>query len=230
MADDDSETTARASRFRSAGPGPAVERGPAPLSPPSPAEQRVLTVPNAITLARLCSLPVFLWLLFTEENRVAAAILLGALGATDWVDGYIARRFDQASRLGRLFDPTADRILFFVAITAIIVADAAPLWFAAIVLAREVIVASITVTLLALGAPPVDVTWWGKAGTFAMMVAFPLFLAGSAEDFAGAAVCTALAWAWGLPGLVLSFVAWVRYVPLWQEAWRERQVLRAAQG
>jgi len=218
------------SRFRPATPGPVVEPSGAPLGPMAPGEDRILTVPNAITLFRLCMLPVFVWLLLAVDNPVGAAALLAVLGATDWVDGWIARRFNQASRIGRLFDPTADRILFFVALTAIIIDGGVARWFVIVVLAREVIVASITVSLLALGAPAVDVTWWGKSGTFALMFAFPLLLAGSDPNFALAGLFTALGWAFGIPGFVLSLIAWVRYVPLWRRSWQEGKVLREAQS
>ena len=93
----------------------------------SPATNRVLTVPNVITVVRLCCIPVFLWLLFGLENRYAAAVLLGVLGATDWVDGYVARRYDQVSELGKVLDPTADRLLFIVCVGGIIVDGSAPL-------------------------------------------------------------------------------------------------------
>jgi len=89
----------------------------------------VATVPNLITLLRLCCLPVFLWLLLGRDDRAAAAWLLGGLGATDWVDGWVARRFDQVSEFGKMFDPTADRLLFLVAIVAILVDGSAPAWF-----------------------------------------------------------------------------------------------------
>ena len=222
-------------RVRPAGPGPAVEPGPPPLGPPGPGEDRIATVPNLITLVRLLTLPVFVWLLLGEQDRLGAAAVLAALGATDWVDGWVARRFNQTSRFGRLFDPTADRILFFVALTAMAIdttsnGGGVPLWLIVVVLVREVVVAAITVTLLALGAPPVDVTWWGKAGTFGLMFAFPLLLAGSAEGFGAAGLFEVLGWVAAVPGLVLSFVAWVRYLPLWSEAWREGRVLRAARA
>ena len=219
---------------------PAPEPDPDPQAPPSvdpehphpltavPGEGRILTIPNLLTLGRLLGLPVFLWLLFSQDNRAGAAAFLAFISATDFVDGYIARRFDQGSRLGQLFDPTADRILFFVAITAIVVDGSAPVWFAAIVLVREVVVAGVTVTLLALGYPPVDVTWWGKAGTFGLMFAFPLWLAGSDPQLPAADACWVLGWVAGIPGLALSLYAAVRYVPLWQEAVREGRVLKAA--
>ena len=220
----------RSERVTSAAPGPMVEPGPAPLGPVAPGEDRLATIPNLITLLRLCALPWFVWLLLGNDDQVGAAVLLAVLGATDWVDGFIARRFNQASRFGRLFDPTADRILFVVALTAIFIDGGVARWLVVVVLARELIVSAITVTLLVLGAPPVDVTWWGKAGTFGLMFAFPLLLAGSAPGYAWAPVFNALGWMAAVPGLVLSFIAWVRYVPLWRESWREGRVLRAASG
>ena len=131
------------------------------------------------------------------------------------------------SKLGRLIDPTADRILFFVGISGIIAVDGAPRWFAIVILAREVIVATITVVLLVLGATPVEVTWFGKAGTFALMFSFPLFLAGS-SDIVGHEILWALGWLTGIPGMVLSFYAAARYVPLWRAALSEARQGEAA--
>lgn len=214
-------------QFRSGAPGPAVEAGPAPLGPMAPGEDRILTVPNVITLLRLACLPVFVWLLLGVGNRFWAACLLAGLGATDWVDGFVARRFNQGSRFGRLFDPTADRLLFFVALVAILIDGGIPRWFVIAVLVREVVVATITVTILVLGAPPVDVTWWGKAGTFGLMVAFPLLLGSAQPGLWGAGFFNLLGWLAAIPGFIISLVAFVRYLPLWREAWREGRVLRA---
>jgi cardiolipin synthase (CMP-forming) len=197
-------------------------------SDPDPDLDRILTIPNVITLIRLLCLPVFWWLLFSQQNRAAAAALLSVLGATDWIDGYIARHFDQVSNLGKVLDPTVDRLLFFVSIVGIIIDGSAPRWFCLVVLVREVVVASITVTITALGAKPVDVTWFGKAGTFGLMFAFPLFLAGS-SDLAIAPAFTAAAWIAGIPGLVLSYYAAFRYVPLWRVNLREGRARRAAE-
>jgi cardiolipin synthase len=191
------------------------------------ASNRVLTIPNVITLVRLLCLPVFLWLLFHEENRAAAAWLLGALGATDFVDGYIARRFHQTSELGKVLDPVADRLLFFVGITAILIDGSVPVWFAWAVLIREVLVAGATLTLAAMGARRIDVTWYGKAGTFANMFAFPLFL-GSHSTVSYAGVCGFLAWCFAIPGLILSWYAALLYIPLARDALREGRAARAA--
>ncbi|MEY2436474.1 MAG: hypothetical protein QOF97_1310, partial [Acidimicrobiaceae bacterium] len=113
---------------------------------------RILTIPNAITVFRLLCLPLFLWLLFVDENRVAAASLLGFLGATDFVDGYIARHFDQESELGKILDPVADRLLFFVGAGGILVDGSVPVWFAVAILVREALVTAATLGLAALGA------------------------------------------------------------------------------
>ncbi|MEA3056116.1 MAG: hypothetical protein QOD30_1548, partial [Actinomycetota bacterium] len=77
---------------------------------------RVWTIPNVISVIRLLLIPVFVYLLFGRDNRAAAASLLAFLGATDWVDGYIARHFDQTSTLGKILDPTADRLLLLVSV------------------------------------------------------------------------------------------------------------------
>ena len=190
-------------------------------------EDRILTIPNVISIVRLLCVPVFLWLLFDRENRVAAAGLLAVLGATDWIDGYVARHFHQVSNFGKMFDPTVDRLLFFVGVVSIVIAGAAPIGFCVVVLVREVVVAGITVVLFLRKVEPVDVTWFGKAGTFALMCAFPLFLAGSSDvSFAG--TLTALAWVVGIPGVVLSYYAAFRYIPLWRARIAEARAVEAS--
>jgi len=190
---------------------------------------RLLTVPNAVTLVRLLCLPVFVWLMFGVEDHFAAAILLAALGATDWVDGYVARHFHQVSNFGKMFDPTVDRLLFFVGIVSIVIAGAAPLGFCLVVLAREVVVAAITVVLFLRKVEPVDVTWFGKAGTFALMCAFPLFLAGS-SDVSFASTLTLLGWLTGIPGVVLSYYAAFCYIPLWRARIADARARDASRG
>ncbi len=180
-------------------------------------EDRVLTLPNLVTVARLCLLPIFLWLLLDRHERYAAAWVLGSMGATDWVDGYLARHLHQVSSVGKVLDPVADRLLLIGGVGAIVWVGAAPLWVAVVALAREVLVAVATVTLAVLGASRIDVTWFGKAGTFGLMVAFPLFLVGhSGAGWRGPAeVC---AWLAAVPGLVLGLYALVLYVPLARRA------------
>lgn len=208
-----------------------------PVNQPAPAfglveepdepRDALLTVPNLISIVRLCSLPIFLWLLFGREHRAAAAWMLAALGATDWIDGWIARRWNQISELGKILDPVADRLLFFVGVGGILVDGSVPVWFAVMVLVRELVVAVTTVVIAALGARRVDVTWWGKAGTFGLMVAFPLFLA-SHSTLGWADTARVFAWISGVPGLILSYVAWATYAPIGVRALREGRAARTA--
>jgi cardiolipin synthase len=190
-------------------------------------DRRILTVPNVITFVRLACLPLYLYLLFGLDERGNAAILLGLLGATDWVDGYVARHFHQVSNLGKVLDPVADRLLFFVGVGGIIVVGgAAPPWFCWLVIGREVFVSIAVVVLALLGAKRIDVTWYGKAGTFCLMFAFPFFLAGSSH-WRTAHLFHVAAWCLGVPGLVLSYYAAVLYVPIGLRALREGRAGRA---
>ena len=173
----------------------------------------IWSIPNAFTLIRLLLLPVFLWVLFGLGDRAAAAWMLGALGATDWVDGYLARRLGQVSEFGKVFDPTVDRLLFLVATTAIVIDGSMPLWFAVAVLAREVLVGlMMAIATLVYKMPRIDVTYWGKVATFLLMFAVPGFLMGN-SDISGAAGFEVAAWILGIPGLILSYGTGIAYIP-----------------
>lgn len=183
----------------------------------------IWTIPNVITFVRLLCIPIFVWLLFGLESRFWAAILFGVLGATDWVDGYLARRLDQGSKLGKLLDPTVDRLLFLVGTVAMIIDGAVPLWFLVAVLVREVLVSLAALFLAARGVTDIDVTWWGKTATFGMLFALPLFLAtGDGEWFDLASFGRVLAWGIGIPSLILSWYTLVEYLPLAKAALARR--------
>src|SRR5436305_6307678 len=109
---------------------------------------RIVTVPNLISLVRLACVPLFVWLL-TDDDLLAAAALLAVLGASDWVDGWIARHFDQGSDLGKVLDPVADRILLLVAAIALLVQGSVPLVVGVLVLAREAVVSVVVLVLAA---------------------------------------------------------------------------------
>ncbi len=188
---------------------------------------RVLTVPNAITLVRLLCIPLFLWLLFGAHRQSAAAVLLAVLGATDWVDGFLARRFNQVSTVGKVLDPTADRLLVATAVIAIIVYGAVPVWFGVATLAREVVVAGAVLALAAMGARRIDVLWVGKAGTFGLMFAYPAFLLGDG-DAHWQTYIRAIAWVTGLVGLALAWVAAFSYVGPARAALAEGRAARRA--
>jgi CDP-diacylglycerol--glycerol-3-phosphate 3-phosphatidyltransferase len=122
-----------------------------------PGLDRILTVPNAVTVVRLACIPLYVWLLFGADNQVAAAGLLAGLGATDWIDGYIARRFHQVSTFGKVLDPVADRLLVVTAVITIMIHGAVPVWFGVATLAREVVVSGAVLLLASLGAARMDV-------------------------------------------------------------------------
>jgi len=182
---------------------------------------RIVTIPNAISLGRLFCVPLFLWLLFGRENRLGAALLLGGLGATDWVDGYIARHFNQVSDLGKVLDPIADKVLIVVGMVAILIDGSVPAVIFWPAIGREVLVAGTTILLGAMGARRIDVSWAGKAGTLLMMVAFPLFLWGH-----GHGPATAVAWVVAVAGLLMAWYAAATYVGPARQALREGRAAR----
>ncbi|HUQ62352.1 MAG TPA: CDP-alcohol phosphatidyltransferase family protein [Acidimicrobiales bacterium] len=189
---------------------------------PTAGEDRILTIPNALSLGRLACVPVFVWLMFGRRNKVAAAVLLGSLGITDWVDGFIARRFNQVSTVGKVLDPTADRVLLVTGMVAILIDGAVPKWVGWLAVSREVTVGTGAVALAAMGARRVDVTWAGKCGTFGMMVAFPLFLLSNAENFRWRRQARVAAWPCALVALGYSWYSAAGYVKIGKEALRAR--------
>ena len=181
---------------------------------------RILTAPNLITLVRLACIPVFLWLLFGAHRQTAAAILLAVLGATDWVDGHVARRFHQVSTLGKVLDPVADRILVGTSVIAIIVYGAVPVWFGVATVAREAVVSVAVLVLASLGAKRIDVLWVGKACTFALMFSYPAFLLGHGTAHWQTPIRD-IAWVTGIIGLVLAWIAAGSYIPVARQALAE---------
>lgn len=173
----------------------------------------VLTLPNLITVIRLACLPIFLWLLFGNDDRFTAAVLLAIVGATDWVDGYVARALDQHSKLGKVLDPTVDRVFFFVALTSMIIVNAAPVVLLVAILVREAAVGIAAVYLAARGLRTLRVSWLGKSATFGLLIALPLLLAASAHPDGEAAYRIA-GWVIVIPSLVASYLSAVGYLPL----------------
>ena len=181
------------------------------------------TVPNLISILRLAAVPVFVWLLIGENRPLAAAALLGILGATDWVDGWIARRFNQVSELGKVLDPTADRIMFLVAVFTMIIDESVAVWFGILTLVREGVVAIAALILGALGARALKVTWVGKTSSFGLMFAFPLFLLSTAVDGGQSTTYEGSADVIGGPSLALHYIAACGYIPLAITALREER-------
>jgi cardiolipin synthase len=186
---------------------------------------RVWTVPNLISFARILLLGVFCWLLFGPDKRIPATLVLMVVGVTDFLDGYLARRFHQVSTLGKVLDPVADRLVLVTGVLAITVYGAVPVWLAAVVLGRELLVSVAAIVLAALRTRRIDVLWVGKAGTFGLMCCFPLFLLGD-ERATWARVLTDVTWVAVVPALIFSFAALFAYVPLVRGALEERRMRR----
>ena len=173
--------------------------------------RRVLTVPNAISFARLLGVPLFLYLFLGTHAEVAAIVVLAVGGTSDWVDGYAARRLNQVSRLGELLDPLADRLYILATLIAFTVREVVPWWFTAALLLREAVVLAALAVLRRYGYVGLPVHYLGKTATFILLFAFPVLLladsVSATEDVAGA-IGWGLAW-WGL---VLYWAAGALYL------------------
>lgn len=194
-------------------------------------EDRILTVPNLITFIRLLCVPLFLWMLLRPHHQdwYPAALLLGGLGATDGVDGFVARRFGQVSTVGKVLDPIADRLLLGAAAISIVILEAVPLWVGITALVREALVATGFLIVAALGGRRMDVQWAGKAGTFGLMAALPFFLGGHANDD-WHSIAEGLGWLFAIPGLIFGWYAVVTYVPKARLAVAEGRAEAAAEA
>ena len=183
---------------------------------------RIWTVPNLLSALRLAGVPLFLyWVLGTHQDGRAILLLMFA-GATDYFDGYVARRFRQFSRLGQLLDPAADRLYILATLLALVLRDGLPLWWAAALIGRDVLLAFTLPVLRRHGYGPLPVHFLGKAATFNLLYAFPMLLAALPErDDLLSTVFRPLGWAFAAWGSLLYLWAGVLYLR------QVRQVVRA---
>lgn len=173
-----------------------------------PPSDRVLTIPNVLSVVRLALMPVFVYaLLFAHANGWAVAILLFS-GGSDWLDGKIARTMNQSSRLGVLLDPAVDRLYMVTVPVVMALAGIVPWWVVGILLLRDGLLAATLPVLRSRGLAALPVTYFGKAATFALMTGFPLVLLGS-WDAQWSRVVGAMGWGfliWGIYAYLWSFV------------------------
>jgi cardiolipin synthase len=179
--------------------------------------ERVATVPNALSVLRLVGVPVFLWLLLGPHADLAALIVLVASGASDWLDGKLARWLNQASKLGALLDPAADRLYIFATLIAFVLRGIVPWWLAVILIGRDVVVGLCLPLLRRAGYTPPEVNYVGKAATFTLLYAFPLLLLARAVP--------AIAWL-ALP-FGYAFSVWGTTLYVWTGALYVAQTVRA---
>lgn len=171
---------------------------------------RVVTVPNVISFLRLLLVPVFA-VLIVEGYDVWALVVLAVSGASDWLDGVLARRLDQVSRLGQMLDPAADRLFILVTLLGLAWRDVVPLWLVVVIVGRDLLLVSLMPWLARHGYGPLPVSFAGKAGTFALLYAFPLLLLAEMPGWLGDAAAV-VGWAFTWWGIGLYWLAGVQYV------------------
>lgn len=178
-------------------------------SAPNRRSSRVLTLPNAISFARLLAVPYFWYVLIGQGRIGLAAVLIFVIGSTDWVDGYLARRLHQESEVGAFLDPLADRLMIASAIIGGLVTDVLPAVIGVPLIAREILVATGALYLAVRGGGRIEVRYLGKLATFLLYGAIPSFYLAAADIvpwlFAPAA------WTAGTAGLVLYWIVAARY-------------------
>jgi cardiolipin synthase len=168
---------------------------------------RVLTIPNLISFARLLGVPLFLYLFLGTDHWGWAVAVLAVGGTTDWIDGYLARRLGQVSRLGELIDPLADRLYILATLVAFTIEDVVPWIFTIALLLREAILTVVVLILRRHGQPPLPVHYVGKTATFLLLFAFPTLLLAHTAHGTVSQVAHAAGWALAWWGIVLYWVA-----------------------
>jgi cardiolipin synthase len=181
------------------------------MAQPGRAYGEILTVPNLVSFVRLLGVPIFLYLLLGPHADVAAVVVLVIGGTSDWVDGFLARRLHQVSRLGELLDPLADRLYIFATLIALSLRDVLPWWFTIALVARELFLGVLLLLLRRRGYGPPAVHYVGKSATFILLIAFPVLLLAHALD-APHGWLAAAGWGFAWWGLVLYWVAAIIYV------------------
>jgi cardiolipin synthase len=193
---------------------------PTTVGPPAPPEHpreidydtdRVLTLPNVLSLLRLAGVPLVLWLVLGPQADGAAVVVLAVAGFTDWLDGQLARRWHQTSPLGRLLDPAADRFYILAVLIGLASRGIIPWWLLGVLVSRDLLMLALVPLLRTRGIFALPVHFLGKAATFCLLYAFPLVLLGSG-GWALAWLATVVGWAFALWGTGLYWYSAVRYL------------------
>jgi cardiolipin synthase len=171
---------------------------------------RPWTIPNAVSLIRLLGIPLFLYLLLAQDDYFWSLCVLIIAGATDWVDGYLARKLNQVSRLGVLLDPLVDRLYIAATLVGLALASLIPWWLVVVIALRDIALLALIPSLGKMGISALPVTYIGKAATFALLWGFPLILLGGLDSTI-ATVMAAAGWAFALWGTSLYWWSGVRY-------------------
>ncbi|CAN5216066.1 CDP-alcohol phosphatidyltransferase family protein [soil metagenome] len=181
------------------------------MTPPGGSSDRVLTVPNVLSVLRLVLIGVFVYLLLGVHAYGWAVAILMICGASDWLDGKLARLLDQYSRVGELLDPAVDRLFMVIVPISFAIAGIVPWWIIGVLIVRDGLLAAMLPLLRSRGLSALPVTYLGKAATFALMSAFPLILLGQ-WDALWSRVIGAIGWAFLIWGIGMYLWAFVLYV------------------
>lgn len=171
---------------------------------------RILTIPNAISFVRVLAVPYFWWLIIVEDNVALAGWLIAVVAGTDWLDGYLARRLDQVTELGKALDPIADRLMLASAVIGGLITGVVPAVIGYPLLARELLMTGVTIRLARRGAKRLEVRWLGKLATVMLYSAIPAFYLASAGVLE--VLMQLIAWVGGVGGLVLYWVVAFSYL------------------
>lgn len=178
---------------------------------PSYDTDRVWTLPNVLSFLRLAGVPLMVWLILGPHSDGLAVLVLAAGGFTDWLDGYIARRWHQTSRVGQMLDPVADRLYIMAVVVCLAVRELVPWWLVVGLVARDVLITLLVPVLRTRGFSSLPVHFLGKAATFNLLYAFPLILLG-APDGTDWELARVLGWAFALWGVSLYWWAGILYL------------------
>ncbi|HSV40259.1 MAG TPA: CDP-alcohol phosphatidyltransferase family protein [Nocardioidaceae bacterium] len=179
---------------------------------------RVWTIPNMVSIVRLAGVPLFLWLILVVEADGWALVVLMLSGVTDYLDGYLARKLNQTSKLGEILDPVADRLYILSTVVAFAARDIIPVWWAVLLPLRDAFLWTLVPFLRTRGYSSLPVHFLGKAATAALLYAFPLLLLGDGEGVV-ATLAQVFGWAFAVWGTALYWWAGLLY------AWQVRKLL-----
>ncbi len=178
----------------------------------------IWTLPNAVSFLRLLGVPLFLWLVLGPEADVWALLVLMLSGFTDWLDGYLARRLNQTSKVGEILDPVADRLYILAVVVGLAFREIIPWWVAIILPARDAFLWCLVPFLRTRGYSALPVHFLGKAATFNLLYAFPLLFIGDG-DGSIETLGKVFGWAFAIWGMGLYWWAGLLY------AWQVRKLL-----
>jgi cardiolipin synthase (CMP-forming) len=189
---------------------PSVDSGTVARQKMEPVSSRIFTVPNVLSFLRLALVPVFFVLIVSGHDIWALAVLVFS-SLSDFLDGVIARRFHQISRLGQLLDPAADRLFIFAALIGLAVREILPWWLVLVIVGRDALLLLIGVALANVGYGPLPVHHLGKVATFCLYYALPIIMLGRAFPVL-AIVTDPIGWAFALWGAFLYWWAGALYL------------------